>query len=1372
MVDEIIASRQLASKVAIHNLCNLTGQRSQPLVYLMWPTPNSGYGGCHLLKIWGKVMQHCAANNVNLVGHSVDSAGFSLSASVQLMTPTESAVAEGIHYLGLDVPDEKFVAPYFWKLPSIAYGDYDHLRRTFLRVLKYSTRNLTFYKDARGSAVATINHLHELMHICKEKGQSVPFSANDLLLISFFDQRPDTANRIFTLKVVDMLHKYVKGSEGTCLYITAVHFLTEPFFNASYGSPEEIQKALSTGISILRLWKKYLELKKMKLHSQKNAAKIKERRGNFITYGAYTTSELLFSAGCQHSLAMFLHFKHLGPEVCSPHRSGTITTEKIIGQLQGKTNQLQSLDTSPTYADMINKTKDLAFINEALSELSSYEGIRIPATSNRKLSHFQVRKGNATPYQYPCTYKEFLERQRSMHIAGVKQAQDFIRKYLPDEFETTLTVNGCWKMPYRFTKPAETIIVSDQPPSYDKLDVFLDINTPNSVENEVVMENLLIENEEDEFVGQPSQLDEVHDEQQMTVDKTEKLESDDDEDLDSKLSGERKSKWYIDRNGSPIHIKKALKLLIPREFISKERSRRHWVANSLHTSLKPIDPSHDAIQFRDVAIADKDNYFILHILSILSEDGKELVSTSSKCRHTVRGIIYRDVESNQYGFVSSVFVSRWLPVSKVLMEVVLETDSDGISKLSEKSQLDLETVLADYNSSEAGIDDIAECVDDRFYEVEKIIDVRLNRQYHSEEYKVRFKGYGSEDDMWLPSSSFREPVQFQTVSKRGRARKHRTKDEGEVEVQQRKKIKRSNGGMTANTAHLASEQRTKKDVPAETKKKYPHTSKTCKKRKTRKKIDGKNFRTSLRSQSLPECNSSGSDLESHFAPQAKRKCRGKIPNEKPGIEVGKSGNMSCPGDDHGDNIEPPTTQRSRGSLSYNSRSDGNPYQVCRGTFHQSWHEDFQCPGQQCSSIALTSLLYSTVKPVESWKVVDLDQVLLTGDKVHYNQLCYLRKSESGGLKLALDELPKDLKCFRYQFFTEREIVGGTIDKRDTDADDEDDFARLEDVFEKCQREKAIGLLLRILEYTIACAQSYSTWHVIDSHARNSRGMVDDKGSSVVLKFDNFSALIQYIRSFVEDATSQRRLTIDDLTFEALVLNIKERKPADSDDVLILPVYTLLSYQSSFGSVDVHSCFTVCLEKDQEVNDDILDFYLLHAAENQLNHDLREMVYLYNSCFYQKLSQFNPQALLKWTKNIDIFSKKYLVIPVCESHHWILVIVRTDPKMKLMILDSLQKQQKTVERRIVRYLKDMWSARPSQGGRQTLEVEPVRYPIVPRQPNDKDCALYVMKCFEQFLEFVNRDCLQWSSWNPLFTHRDILHFRKMVKNTIMDEVSTK
>ena len=73
---------------------------------------------------------------------------------------------------------------------------------------------------------------------------------------------------------------------------------------------------------------------------------------------------------------------------------------------------------------------------------------------------------------------------------------------------------------------------------------------------------------------EPSQLDEVDDDQEMTIAKTDKLESDDDEGQDLETSSEGKSKWYIERNGSPIHIKKALKLLIPRKLISKERSCR------------------------------------------------------------------------------------------------------------------------------------------------------------------------------------------------------------------------------------------------------------------------------------------------------------------------------------------------------------------------------------------------------------------------------------------------------------------------------------------------------------------------------------------------------------------------------------------------------------------------------------------------------------------------------------------------------------------------------------------------------------------------------------------------------------------------------
>ena len=108
-----------------------------------------------------------------------------------------------------------------------------------------------------------------------------------------------------------------------------------------------------------------------------------------------------------------------------------------------------------------------------------------------------------------------------------------------------------------------------------------------------------------------------------------------------------------------------------------------------------------------------------------------------------------------------------------------------------------------------------------------------------------------------------------------------------------------------------------------------------------------------------------------------------------------------------------------------------------------------------------------------------------------------------------------------------------------------------------------------------------------------------ESSSVVLKFSNFHALLFYLRSFVETATSERDLDINDLTFETLTLNVNERMPTGSQDVLILPVSTLSSYQNRFGNIDVQSSFTACLKKGLEIKDNVLDFYFLHAAENQL-----------------------------------------------------------------------------------------------------------------------------------------------------------------------------
>ena len=72
-------------------------------------------------------------------------------------------------------------------------------------------------------------------------------------------------------------------------------------------------------------------------------------------------------------------------------------------------------------------------------------------------------------------------------------------------------------------------------------------------------------------------------------------------------------------------------------------------------------------------------------------------------------------------------------------------------------------------------------IEEGFYEVEEVLGRRLRRDM-TYECQVRFKGYGPEDDMWLPASSFNRALSFQTTSRFGRKRKHKTSEDGSVNL--------------------------------------------------------------------------------------------------------------------------------------------------------------------------------------------------------------------------------------------------------------------------------------------------------------------------------------------------------------------------------------------------------------------------------------------------------------------------------------------------------------------------------------------------------------------------------------------------------------
>ena len=106
--------------------------------------------------------------------------------------------------------------------------------------------------------------------------------------------------------------------------------------------------------------------------------------------------------------------------------------------------------------------------------------------------------------------------------------------------------------------------------------------------------------------------------------------------------------------------------------------------------MQLTDPTHYIIQFRDVAVGNGDTIFIVHILSILSEEGKVLVSTMSTPKCFIRGQVYKDREytGSQYGFLTGVFVCKCMSVRRIICEVILEKNEDG-PVVSKDSQMDL-----------------------------------------------------------------------------------------------------------------------------------------------------------------------------------------------------------------------------------------------------------------------------------------------------------------------------------------------------------------------------------------------------------------------------------------------------------------------------------------------------------------------------------------------------------------------------------------------------------------------------------------------------------------------------------------------------------
>mmetsp|Transcript_2711 Transcript_2711/g.5860 ORF Transcript_2711/g.5860 Transcript_2711/m.5860 type:complete len:1453 (-) Transcript_2711:112-4470(-) len=170
-----------------------------------------------------------------------------------------------------------------------------------------------------------------------------------------------------------------------------------------------------------------------------------------------------------------------------------------------------------------------------------------------------------------------------------------------------------------------------------------------------------------------------------------------------------------------------------------------------------------------------------------------------------------------------------------------------------------------------------------------------------------------------------------------------------------------------------------------------------------------------------------------------------------------------------------------------------------------------------------------------------------------------------------------------------------------------------------------------------------------------------------------------------------------------------------------------------------------------LNDTLVDFYMQWLTRQ--NEDIENSdVHIFTSHFYSTLRDEGTNSVQSWTekKNINIFKKKLVFIPINESSHWSLCVLvnpgkvegsGTKPESKypcMLFMDSLRMHDSNdIKKNIYSWLNKEWNRLKS--GDTSIEASssdkrkvfrpksfPCHSPEVPRQRNGCDCGVFVCR----------------------------------------------
>lgn len=201
--------------------------------------------------------------------------------------------------------------------------------------------------------------------------------------------------------------------------------------------------------------------------------------------------------------------------------------------------------------------------------------------------------------------------------------------------------------------------------------------------------------------------------------------------------------------------------------------------------------------------------------------------------------------------------------------------------------------------------------------------------------------------------------------------------------------------------------------------------------------------------------------------------------------------------------------------------------------------------------------------------------------------------------------------------------------------------------------------------------------------------------------------------------------------------MERRALADSSDSeVIIPRFRLRGQQR--GPVDCSNLITKYRKLDSKTFEGYLEGIWSRISEEQRN----SFVYLDSLWFSLYMQSSFKDKVLNWVKKKNIFSKKYVMVPIVMWSHWSLLILCNFGQSEqsqtitpcMLLLDSLRTMNpRRLEPGIRKFILDIHNVQKRPRNKLLLNKIPLLIPQVPQQRSGEECGCYVLQYISLFIE---------------------------------------